>query len=200
MVQYVHIRSIINCKEALQMAHKIIICGGNGAGKSTLGKALAAKTGWEFRDVEDYYFPKTDPDYLYAVQRTQEEVVSLLYDDLNKYDDLIFASVRGNYSEQTAAMFTCAVFVSVPKETRMKRVRQRAYDKFGDRVCEGGDLYEREKAFYDLIEKRTDKIVTDWLDTMDIPVIRVDGTKPIEENIGAITDWLMQTERIQGAK
>ena len=44
------------------MAHKIIICGGNGAGKSTLGKALAEKTGWEFRDVEDYYFPKTDPD------------------------------------------------------------------------------------------------------------------------------------------
>ena len=51
-----------------------------------------------------------------------------------------------------------------------------------------------------MIEKRTDKTVTDWLDTMDIPVIRVDGTKPIEENIEAITDWLMQTERIQGAK
>lgn len=39
---------------------KIMICGLNGAGKSTLGKALADKTGWTFKDVEDYYFPKTD--------------------------------------------------------------------------------------------------------------------------------------------
>lgn len=174
------------------MTHKIIICGGNGAGKSTLGKALADKTGWVFRDVEDYYFPKTDPDYPYAVQRTQEEVVrSLLYEDLKKNDNLIFASVRGNYSEQTAAMFTFAVFVSVPKETRMKRVRRRAYDKFGDRVLKGGDLYEREKAFYDLIEKRTDKTVIDWLDTLDIPVIRVDGTKPIAVNVDLICKRLL---------
>jgi len=56
------------------LKHKIIICGGNGAGKSTLGRALTDKTGWTFRDIEDYYFPKTDPDYIYAVQRTEEEV------------------------------------------------------------------------------------------------------------------------------
>lgn len=174
------------------MGHKIIICGGNGAGKSTLGKALADKTGWAFRDVEDYYFPKTNPDYLFAVQRTQEEVVSLLSEDLKNIDNLIFASVRGNYSEQTAAMFTCAVLVSVPKETRMKRVRQRAYDKFGDRISEGGDLYEREEAFFKMVENRSDKTVTDWLETMDIPVIEVDGTKTVEENVKIIINKLMK--------
>jgi len=172
------------------MNHKIIICGGNGAGKSTLGRALADKTGWTFRDIEDYYFPKTDPDYLYAVQRTEEEVVSLLYEDLKKEDNFIFASVRGNHSNKTAAMFTCAIFVSVPKETRMKRVRQRSFDKFGDRVLQGGDLYESEKSFYDIIEKRTDKTITDWLETMDIPVIRVDGTKNTEENTEIILSEL----------
>lgn len=178
------------------MKHKIIICGGNGAGKSTLGRALADKTGWIFRDIEDYYFLKTDPDYPYAVQRTEEEVVSLLYEDLKRNDNLIFASVRGNHSERTAAMFTCAVFESVPKEIRMKRVRQRAFDKFGDRVSEGGDLYEREKAFYDIIEKRTDKTITDWLETMDIPVIRVDGTKAVEENVEVILRELAQIENV----
>lgn len=176
------------------MKHKIIICGGNGAGKSTLSKALADKTGWIFRDIEDYYFPKTDPDYLYAVQRTEEEVVNLLYEDLKRDGSFIFASVRGNHSEKTAAMFTCAVFVSVPKEIRMKRVRQRAFDKFGDRVSEGGDLYEREKAFYDIIEKRTDKTITDWLEVMDIPVIMVDGTKAVEVNVEIILRELAQIE------
>ncbi|MBR2248380.1 MAG: hypothetical protein IJ880_15380, partial [Bacilli bacterium] len=42
------------------MTMRIIICGLNGAGKSTLGKALAGRLNYEFRDIEDYYFPKID--------------------------------------------------------------------------------------------------------------------------------------------
>lgn len=75
------------------MNHKIIICGGNGAGKSTLGKALSKKTGWVFKDIEDYYFPKNDPMYPYAVQRTKEEVISLLYDDMNRDGNFILSAV-----------------------------------------------------------------------------------------------------------
>ncbi|AOZ95644.1 shikimate kinase [Butyrivibrio hungatei] len=36
---------------------RIIVCGLNGAGKSTLGRALAGQLHYEFRDIEDYYFP-----------------------------------------------------------------------------------------------------------------------------------------------
>lgn len=169
---------------------KIIICGLNGAGKSTLGQALAEKTGWIFKDVEDYYFPKTDPSYPYAVQRTEEEIVKLMYEDFCNNDNLIFAGVRGNYSPEIAAMFTLAVFVKVPKEIRMERVRKRAFDKFGIRVLQGGDLYERETAFYDIIEKRTDKTVTDWLETLHIPVIQIDGRKRPEENVKFILEVL----------
>ncbi len=46
----------------------------NGAGKSTFGKSLAETLGYQFRDIEDYYFPKTDENYLYAAARTREEV------------------------------------------------------------------------------------------------------------------------------
>ena len=177
--------------------NKIIICGGNGAGKSTLGKALAEKNGWVFRDIEDYYFPKTCAEYAYAVSRTEEEVAKLLYEDLKKYDNLILASVRGNYSKEIETMFTCAVYVSVPKEIRMKRVRERSYKKFGDRMLEGGDLYEKEKSFFDMIEKRSDKTVTDWLDTMNIPVIVVDGTRTIEDSVAEIIGKISNMKSIQ---
>jgi len=170
---------------------KIMICGLNGAGKSTWGKALADKTGWTFKDVEDYYFPKTDPSYPYAVQRTEEEIVKLLHNDLCQNDNIIFAGVRGNYSPEIAAIFTHAVFVSVPKEIRMERVRKRAFDKFGDRVLQGGDLYERENAFYDIIEKRTDETIINWLETLNIPVITVDGRKVVEENVKCILEVLV---------
>lgn len=51
----------------------IVICGLNGAGKSTLGKALAEKLDFYFIDNEDLFFPKTDPNYIYASPRTHEE-------------------------------------------------------------------------------------------------------------------------------
>ncbi len=52
----------------------IIICGLNGAGKSTLGKTLAEKLHFHFIDIENLYFPKTNPDYIYAWPRTREDV------------------------------------------------------------------------------------------------------------------------------
>ena len=115
-----------------------------------------------------------------------EEIVKLLYTDLCQNENIIFAGVRGNYSPEIATMFTNAVFVKVPKEIRMERVRSRAFNKFGDRVLQGGDLYEREKDFYDIIEKRTDEVVTNWLETLNIHVITIDGRKPIEENVAYI--------------
>ena len=63
------------------MPNRWIICGGNGAGKSTLGKALSLYLGWEYRDIEDYYFPKKDSDYVYETQRTREAVRELLLED-----------------------------------------------------------------------------------------------------------------------
>ena len=56
----------------------IIICGLNGAGKSTLGKVLAEKLNFYFIDIEDLYFPKTDPNYMYASPRTREEVERMI--------------------------------------------------------------------------------------------------------------------------
>lgn len=42
----------------------IIICGLNGIGKSTLGKAFAKKLHFYFIDIENLYFPKTNPNYI----------------------------------------------------------------------------------------------------------------------------------------
>ena len=60
------------------MGTGVLLCGLNGVGKSTLGRALAEKMGAHFIDNEDLYFPKTDPEYLYAASRSREEVEELL--------------------------------------------------------------------------------------------------------------------------
>lgn len=168
----------------------IILCGLNGSGKSTLGRALADTLGWRFIDNEDLYFPKNDPDYLYGGQRPQEEVERLLLEAVRKDDRFVFAAVKGSYGEAVLPYFERAVLVEVPRELRLRRVHQRSLDKFGERAMPGGDLYDREKWFFDHISARPEDYAERWLESVDIPVLRVDGEKPVQENIMIIRQWL----------
>jgi len=36
-----------------------------------------------------------------------------------------------------------AILINVPKQIRSQRVRDRSYQKFGDRILPGGDLYDK---------------------------------------------------------
>lgn len=173
----------------------LIICGMNGSGKTTLGRALAEHLGWRFIDNEDLYFPKIDPAHPYATERTQAEVEDLLLEEVRRDDRFVFAAVRGNYGEAVLPYYKAAVLVEVPRDIRLKRVRERSYRKFGARMQPGGDLYESEKRFYDLIAARPEDYATRWLETMEIPLLRVDGTKPVGENIAIIADWLGRIDR-----
>lgn len=163
----------------LKEYHKIIVCGVNGVGKSTLGRKIAEKIGYQFMDIEDYFFPDKDADYVYGSARTKEEVCGLLLRDMKRYSNLILAAVKGDYGEKIESMFDCAVLISVPEEVRMERVRNRSLGRFGNRVLPGGDLYEREKKFWEMAAGRTEAEVREWLENLHIPVIRVDGTRPV---------------------
>ena len=173
----------------------LIVCGMNGSGKSTLGRALAQHLGWQFLDNEELYFPKADPEHPFAVERTQEEVEHLLLEAVCQEEKLVFAAVRGNYGEAVLPYYKAAVLVEAPRDVRLKRVQERSYRKFGARMLPGGDLYESEKRFYDLVAARPEDYATRWLDAVDLPVLRVEGTRPVEENIVIITEWLGRVYR-----
>ena len=168
------------------MGTGIIVCGLNGTGKSTLGKALAEKLHFYFIDNEDLYFPKIDPAYIYASPRTREEVEKLLLNEIEKHENFVFASVKGDYGETIYPFFQYAVLIDVPKDIRMKRVKNRSFQKFGNRMLSGGDLYEQEERFFDLVKSRAENTVEKWIQSLNCPIIRIDGTKPIEENINLV--------------
>lgn len=165
------------------MGTGILICGLNGAGKSTLGRALAEKLGFHFIDNEDLYFPKTDPAYPYAVQRTHEEVEKLLLHEIKEHERFVFTSVKGDYGAEVVSCFRYAVLMEVPRDIRLQRVRDRSFRKFGDRILPGGDLHEQEKRFFDFAASRAENTVEEWAGRLRCPMIRVDGTNSVEENI-----------------
>lgn len=174
------------------MGTGILVCGLNGCGKSTLGKLLAEQLGFLFLDDEALFFPETDADYIYSAPRSKDEVKKRLLHEIRARENFVFASVKGNYGEEILPFYRYAVLLQVPKAIRLQRMKNRSFEKFGDRMLPGGDLYTREKAFYDMASARTECYVEDWLQTLNCPILRVDGMKPPAENVS----WIISQIRL----
>ena len=172
----------------------ILICGLNGTGKSTLGRILAGRMGYEFIDNEDLFFPKTDSSYMFSCPRSEEEAIRLLEERISANSRFIFAAVRGDYGDRLMASLDHIVLIEAPKQVRSRRVRDRSYQRFGDRILPGGDLYDKESKWFSLTDSRPEAYVTDWLETVSCPVTRIDGTLPAEENV----NYLLHTWRGRG--
>lgn len=164
----------------------IQICGLNGCGKSTLGKALAERTDFHFIDNENLYFSRSCPDALYANPRSRPEVEQALMDEVRKHPNFIFAAVKGDYGKEIIPMYDYIIMIEVSESIRSQRLRNRSFQKFGRRMLMGGDLHSQEEAFFQMAASRRNDFVENWLQTVNCPIIRIDGTKPIAENVDNI--------------
>lgn len=70
----------------------------------------------------------------------------------------------------------------------MQRVKKRSYEKFGDRILPGGDLYEQEEQFFQFAASREENTVEEWIQCLTCPVLKIDGTKPVEENVNFLLE------------
>ncbi len=170
----------------------IVVCGLNGVGKTTLGKALAEKLKFYFIDSEDLYFTDTSAQHSYSSQNTREQAEKFLMNKIDAHKNFILASVKGNYGEEVYPYFNYAVLIDVPKDIRLNRVRERSFERFGERILPDGDMYEQEKKFFDFVKSRAESTVEEWLNSLKCPVIRVDGTKPIDENVNFIIEMIQK--------
>ena len=182
----------------------IAILGMNGAGKSTLAHALAKVTGYTEMDVEDFYFPEQRASRLHALEhdtvavtehlgdlpfsvpRSKAEVEELLLDAIPENGGFILAGVTLNFREELLSRLTLAVELETPLETRIQRIEDREIRRFGDRVLPGGDMYEQQSDFRRMVETRDPSAASQSAEKLPCPVIKLNGTAPVEENIAAI--------------
>lgn len=93
-------------------------------------------------------------------------------------------------NEDFNPFFQYTVLIDVPKDIRIQRVKNRSFQKFGNRMLVGGDLQEQEERFFDFVKSRAENTVEEWVQCLNCPIIRIDGTKPIEENINLIIEQI----------
>ena len=172
------------------MAIGINICGLNGCGKSTIGRILADKIGFHFIDNETLFFDPADDNDPYSKPRTRSEAENLLLKEVNEHGDFVLSAVKGDYGKEITDIYKLVVVLEVPKNVRTQRIRNRSFGKFGNRMLPGGDLYESEESFFKMAESRNEEYVESWICTLNCPVIRIDGTKSIDEIVSLISERL----------
>ena len=169
------------------MEKGIIICGLNGSGKTTTGRLVAERLGIKRMDVEDYYF--LDSEISFSVSRTKDEVRELMWADIQLHKNYVLSSVGCDWGEKIENTYALAVFLTAPRETRMARIDHREIVRFGDRVLEGGDMYEQQKRFRQFVSGRSEEPYRAKVMQLNCPVLELDSTQPLEVIVEKICNY-----------
>ena len=174
------------------MANGIIITGPSGAGKTTLGKMVADALGFKFVDLDDYIWRK-DTEIPFSVTYSREEKISGVKGAISDCEHFVMAGSMDSFHEHFDPFFTLAVMLHADAETRVERVHKRKLLENGERILEGGDMFERHQSLLENIAgydygKGSTTLQTHekWLNSLSCKVIRLDGALPLEENLKAI--------------
>ena len=175
------------------MSKGIMIIGPSGSGKTSLGKMVADKLGYPYFDVDDYIW-RRDTEEPYTVMYSREEKINRLSKDIFPYEHFVMAGSMSSFHYAFDDKFDMMVFLYAEPAVRIQRVHERAVERFGERVLEGGDLYESHLRFLDdnrRYEKNGSPNLNEqreWLNNMSCMKIELDGKVDLESNSNIIVE------------
>ncbi|KAH7324021.1 adenylate kinase [Rhexocercosporidium sp. MPI-PUGE-AT-0058] len=179
-----------NLCRANKGASRIHILGASGSGVSTLGTNLSSALSIPIFDVDDYYWLPTNPPF--TTKRSIPERLSLMKPLISsaqeEHGGWILAGSMISWGNELMEDVEHVIFIYTPTEMRMARLRQREFMRHGDRIKEGGDMYDESTAFliwaekYDnptLDEGRSRRLHEEWLKGVKVPITRLDGSEEV---------------------
>ena len=180
----------------IKMATGIMIIGPSGSGKTTLGKLVADELGYPYFDVDDYIWRK-DTEEPYTVMYSREEKIEGLKTAVSPYEHFVMAGSMSSFHYAFDNMFEMMVLLYVEPDIRVKRVHDRAIERFGNRVLEGGDMYENHMKFleynrnYESDGSPNLKEQKEWMNSLSCIKMELDGTRNLDLNVKTVVEkWL----------
>jgi adenylate kinase family enzyme len=124
---------------------RINVIGASGSGTSTVGRSLAAALSLPHFESDAYYHAPSDPPF--QNPRSPVERYELVLHDLAQHESWILSGGIGGWQPQPELRFTSIVFLYVPTLVRIERLRRRELARFGQRICNDGDMFEAHEDF-----------------------------------------------------
>ena len=92
-----------------------------------------------------------------------------------------------DWCDEILSRIDIAFWVQTPLEERLKRIQTREEKRFGARVLDGGDMYEQQMEFREMVKNRNLNEVEECAMKLSCPVIVIDGTLSMIHNLEKIT-------------
>jgi len=164
----------------------IHILGASGSGTSTLGRALAEQLACNWIDTDNIYWAPTDPPF--QIERPYEERVRLMDEAIQANPNFVLSGWMGRFGNPLISRFQLIVWLHVPTELRIRRLKAREFANFGERILPGRDMYENHQAFLDYagqyddggMDIRSYARQKEWLEQAACPVLEMDGCRDTE--------------------
>ena len=183
--------------------NRIHIFGASGSGTTTLGRALAGKLLCPFFDSDDYYWRKTDPPYRQSYPKEQRS--KRLLEDIKDLDSWVLSGSLLKWGDALSPLFTLAIFLTLPHDLRLERLKRREQERYGSRIETGGDMYASSQEFlawassYDTAGHETRSLQSheSWLKTLPCRVVRLESTQPVAELLVRVWAYLNQGNLVE---
>lgn len=172
---------------------RIHITGASGTGVTTLARALADALAFAHHDTDDYFWLPTAPPY--RQQRAVPDRLRLMREIFLDRSDWVLSGSLAGWGDAVVPLLDLVVFLQVPTDIRLQRLREREARHFGaDAVSPGGWRHQETEEFIEWAshyddgsrEGRNLARHLQWLAGLACPVVRADGTRAVADLVREI--------------
>ncbi|MFW0717339.1 adenylate kinase [Pedobacter sp. N23S346] len=179
---------------------KIHLFGASASGVTTLGIALAKKLNIPYFDSDQYFWLPTDPPFI--SKRDPDERNQLIKTALSKTNHWIFGGSSVSWGNNVFPEFDLIVFLWIPPEVRMRRLKEREFERYGSAIYDDPDRIKKYNEFiewaaqYDIDPKasgfkgRSLQVHEDWIKGLNKEALEIRGDFSVEERIQKIMKFL----------
>ncbi|MGN7709575.1 AAA family ATPase [Chryseobacterium sp. D764] len=178
---------------------RIHIFGASGSGVTTLGKALSEELNLEYFDSDDFFWLTTSNPF---TERQNPEIRNAAVSDkLHSTDSWIFGGSIIHWGENVFPAFDLIIFLYLPPEVRLDRLRKREYERYGEEIITHPERAEKFQEFMDWakdydhntgVANRTLKAHLEWLSEMNTPLIELSGDYDLPQKMDIILNKIKQ--------
>lgn len=175
---------------------KIHILGASGSGTTTLAIELAKRLNLTYFDSDNYLWLNTNIPY--KEKRKLNERVELLKHDFSSNNDCVLSGSIYDWGDELIDLFDLIVFLWIPSNIRMERLKQRDIKRYGSLINKGEKMHEMHMDFMGWASKydngdvniRSRKSHENWLDKASCKVLRVEGSYEVDYKVKIIMNYI----------
>jgi adenylate kinase family enzyme len=176
---------------------RIHVVGASGSGTTTLAAGIARRFGHAHLDTDDFYWEPTDPPF--QQPRAIPERQRLLAAALDRSPRFVLSGSLVGWGDLFVPRFELVVFLWIPHEARMARLRVRERERYGAAIEPGGALHAHHREFMDWaasydeggLDMRSRARHDAWLAGLGVPVLRLEGEMTTDAQIARIERLLV---------